>query len=110
VRNSPNLDLLRTATHRIRDRGLNDGVMVRVQRDCARLQSRVALRRSTTKTPCAFFFAHRHSTEACRNSHLLGFTIAAPAEAHDSQLPDESGCRDALNNLLVRVGLQNIGL
>jgi uncharacterized protein len=31
-------------------------------------------------------------------------------EAHDSQLPDESGCRDALNDLLVRIRLQNIGL
>jgi len=32
------------------------------------------------------------------------------AEAHDSQLPDESGCRDALNDLLVRIRLQNVGL
>ena len=32
------------------------------------------------------------------------------AEAHESQLPDESGCRDALNDLLVRIRLQNVGL
>ena len=32
------------------------------------------------------------------------------AEAQDSQLPDESGCRDALNDLLVRIRLQNVGL
>ena len=28
------------------------------------------------------------------------------AEANDSQLPDESGCRDALNDLLVRIRLE----
>jgi len=32
------------------------------------------------------------------------------AEADDSQLPDESGCRDALNDLVVRIWLQNVGL
>jgi uncharacterized protein len=31
------------------------------------------------------------------------------AEASESKLPDQSGCRDALNDLLVRIRMQNVG-